>query len=170
MKEHNAFLRSVLPHVERSVSSSSTELDKTHPEILFQTSKVQSNGLLVEVAVSANLQARITEDGNVVSPRRNREVNDLSMGVETTEESTTNAKGTGSRDRLCYRDLYAAIMSGCILQQEYTNRIVHERLALCAVCKLCSIFGELWKTGDRQVFLVGISNSKKLLCLCILRC
>ena len=41
---------------------------KTHFEIFFETGEVETNSLLVEVAVVLDLKSRVTKDGGVVTP------------------------------------------------------------------------------------------------------
>ena len=69
-------------------------------DILDQTLKVQTDGVLVVVAVLLDLKARVLEDSVVVGPAGVGQVNLLRAGVEALEESTTNAEGTGTGDGL----------------------------------------------------------------------
>lgn len=70
----------------------------TYLEIFNETIEVQADGLLVEVAILFDLKAGVAEDGGMVAPRRSGEVYGFGMGIETTEEGATNAKGSSSRD------------------------------------------------------------------------
>jgi hypothetical protein len=65
-----------------------------------QTVEVQTNGVLVVVAVLLDLEARVLEDGVVVGPAGVGKIDLLRVGVELLEESTTNSQGTGSGDGL----------------------------------------------------------------------
>ena len=65
-----------------------------------QTLKVQTNGVLVVVAVLLDLEAGILENGIVVGPAGVREVDLLRVWVEALQESTANSQGTSTRDGL----------------------------------------------------------------------
>ena len=65
-----------------------------------QTLKVQTNGVLVVVAVLLNLQTGILEDGVVVGPAGVGEVDLLRVGVEALQERTADAEGAGTGDGL----------------------------------------------------------------------
>jgi hypothetical protein len=78
---------------------------QSHLHILLQTLKVKSNGLLIIVRVSLDLQSRILEDGNVVAPGRGRKVDGLGVGVVTLEEGSGDAKSSSARDGLGDGDL-----------------------------------------------------------------
>ena len=80
----------------------------TYFEVLLQTGKIKANGLLVEVAVALHLETGVAEDGRVVTPRRDREVDRLDVGVEATQEGTTDAERTSARDGLRHSDLFIA--------------------------------------------------------------
>jgi len=69
-------------------------------EVSFHALKVETDSALVKVSVAANLEARVTEDGSVVTPGRRREVDDFGFGVVASNESTTNTKSTSSRNGL----------------------------------------------------------------------
>lgn len=58
--------------------------------------KVETNRILVIVAVLLNLEARVTEDSLVVGPRRDRDVDLLLARKESLEESGANAQGTSA--------------------------------------------------------------------------
>lgn len=65
-----------------------------------QALKVQTDCVLVVVAVLLDLEARVLEDGIVVGPARVGEVDLLRMGVEALQERTADAQGTSAGDGL----------------------------------------------------------------------
>jgi hypothetical protein len=65
-----------------------------------QTLKVQTDGVLVVVAVLLDLETGVLEDGVVVGPAGGGKVDLLRVGVETLEESTADPQGTGAGDGL----------------------------------------------------------------------
>jgi hypothetical protein len=69
-------------------------------DVLDEALEVQTNGVLVVVAVLLDLEARVLENGVVVGPARVRQVDLLRARVEALEESTANAESTGSGDGL----------------------------------------------------------------------
>jgi hypothetical protein len=69
-------------------------------EILLQAGKIKTDGLLVKVPVTADLETGITENGSVVSPRWYGEVDSFIGREETAKESTANSERTGTRDGL----------------------------------------------------------------------
>lgn len=75
-------------------------LGRSGLEVLNQTLKVQTNGVLVVVAVLVNLEAGVLEDGIVVGPAGGRNIDLLRVRVETLEESTSDAQSTGTGDGL----------------------------------------------------------------------
>lgn len=76
-----------------------------HLDIVQHAIDIQSDRVLVVIPVVLHLQFGILEDGGVVTPRRAREVDGLGVWVEPFEESSSNAEGTGSGDRLGDGDL-----------------------------------------------------------------
>lgn len=72
--------------------------ESTNLEILLQSGKVEADGLLIKVPVTADFKARVTEDWSVVAPRWHREVDNFVCREETAEESTANAERTGTGD------------------------------------------------------------------------
>ena len=48
--------------------SSLTQPSRAHLDVLFQSSEVQTDSLLIEIPVLADLEAGVTEDGSVVTP------------------------------------------------------------------------------------------------------
>lgn len=62
--------------------------------------EIQTDGLLVVVAVLLDLETRIAEDGLVVGPRRRRDVDGLLAGVPARQEGGGDAQGAGARDGL----------------------------------------------------------------------
>lgn len=78
-----------------------------YPQILLETGEIETNGFLVEIPVSLDLESRVTEDRGVVSPRRNREVDGLAMGIVTGKERASDAERACPRDRLSHSDLLA---------------------------------------------------------------
>lgn len=73
---------------------------KSYLQILLQTSKVKADSLLVKVSVAADFKARVLENGCVVAPRGNGEIDNFRMRVVLGEECTSNAEGSCARDRL----------------------------------------------------------------------
>jgi hypothetical protein len=65
-----------------------------------QTLKVQTDGVLVVVAVLLDLETGVLEDGVVVGPAGGGKVDLLRVGVETLKESTADSQGTGAGDGL----------------------------------------------------------------------
>jgi hypothetical protein len=102
-----------------------------------QTIKVQTDGVLVVVAVVGNLKASIGEDGLVVGPAGGGEVDLLCAGVEALEERSADAEGTGSGDGL--GDDEAVVLDGG---------------GVGAVGELGGGAGEGGDTGDASVLLV----------------
>ena len=45
-----------------------TQPSRAYLDVLFQSSEVQADGLLIEIPVLTDLEARVTEDGSVVTP------------------------------------------------------------------------------------------------------
>lgn len=74
-------------------------------EILNQTLEVQSAGLGVIVPVVLDLNARVVEDGDVVSPGWVGDVDGLGGLVELGQELGSNPEGSSSRDGLAGGDL-----------------------------------------------------------------
>ena len=83
-----------------------TQLSRAYLDILFQSSKVQTDGLLIEVPVLTDLEAGVTEDGSVVTPGWRREVDDLSGREEASQEGSSNSEGSGTRKRLGNGNLF----------------------------------------------------------------
>lgn len=65
-----------------------------------QTLEVETDGVLVVVAVLLHLETRVLEDSVVVGPAGGGEVDFLCVRVEALQESTTDSQGTGTRDGL----------------------------------------------------------------------
>ena len=74
-------------------------------QVLLQSLKVKADGLLVKVTILLDLQTRVTEDGNMVTPCGGGEVYGLGMRVKASKECTNNTEGTSARDGLCNSDL-----------------------------------------------------------------
>lgn len=104
-------------------------------DVVDHTVKVQTNRVLVVVAVLLDLQTRVLEDGSVVGPGRGGNVNLLVAGVPTGEEFTTDPQGTGAGDGLCDDQ---AVEGGAVL----------------AVGQLGSGARKLRDTSDSSVLLV----------------
>lgn len=113
-----------------------------------QTLKVQTNGVLVVVAVLLDLEARVAEDGVVVGPARVGEVDLLRVGVEALQERTTDAQGTSTGDGL--GDDEAVLGQGG---------------GVLAVGQLGGSVGEGRDTGDTGVFLVEARSNDLVLSL-----
>lgn len=113
-------------------------------DVVDQTVNVEADGLLVVVTVGLDVQPAIMEDGLVVRPRRVWEVDGLSVRVETLEESTTNAKGTGSGNGLG---------DGHVL----------EELGVGAIGEAGGGLGESGNTGDPGILFVQTTLQDTLL-------
>ena len=50
---------------------------RTNLQIRLKAFKVQSDGFLVEIPVTANLEPGVPEDGSVVAPRRDRKIDNF---------------------------------------------------------------------------------------------
>lgn len=100
-----AFCR--LKSIDHSVIGESlvTQLGWTYLDVLFQSSKVQTDGLLIEVPVLTDLEARVAEDWSVVTPRWRGEVNNLGGREEASQEGTPNSKSSSTGKRLGNGDL-----------------------------------------------------------------
>lgn len=115
-------------------------------DVLDQTLEVQTDGVLVVVAVLLDLEAGVLEDGAVVGPAGVGEVDLLGAGVEALKESTSDAEGTGTGDGL--GDDQAVIL---------------EDSRVGAVGKLGGGVGEGGDTGDTSVFLVAARRNDLVL-------
>jgi hypothetical protein len=62
----------------------------THLDIPLHTLEIESDSLLVKVAVLLYLQSRVFGNRNVVSPSRSGEVQSLCAGEESGEEGSTD--------------------------------------------------------------------------------
>jgi hypothetical protein len=102
-----------------------------------QTLEVETDGLLVVVAVLGDLETGVGEDSLVVGPTGVGEVDLLRARVELLEESASNAEGTGAGDGL--GDDKAVVLDG---------------RGVGAVGELGSGGGESGNTGDASVLLV----------------
>lgn len=111
-----------------------------------QALKVQTNGVLVVVAVLLDLKARVLEDGVVVGPAGVGEVDLLRVGVEALEERTTDAQGTSAGNGLGDDEAVLG-QSGGVL----------------AVGQLGSGVGEGRDTGDAGVLLVEARSNDLVL-------
>lgn len=60
--------------------------------------KVEADSIFVVVAVLLNLEARVTENGLVVGPRRSRDVDLLVSGEKSLDERGANAESSGTRN------------------------------------------------------------------------
>lgn len=101
--------------------------------------EVQTNGVLVVVAVLLDLQARIIEDGLVVRPAGRGDVDGLRAGVEALQESTSNPKSTSSGDGLGDSD-----------------PVFLDRRRVRAVRQQGSRLGECGDTGNAGVLLIKV--------------
>lgn len=107
-------------------------------DVLDQALEVQTNGVLVIVAVLLDLEAGVLEDGVVVGPAGVGQVDLLRAGVEALEEGTANAEGTGTGDGL-----------------GDDEAVVLDDGGAGAVGQLGGGVGEGRDTGDAGVFLVA---------------
>ena len=107
-------LGDLLPLLLRGINTSGivgTGVEEDHGllggslEILNQTLEVKSTGLGIIVSVVLDLNARVIEDGDVVSPGWVGDINSLGGLVELGQELGSNPEGTSSRDRLAGGDL-----------------------------------------------------------------
>ena len=81
-----------------------------YPQVLLETGEIETDGFLVEIPVSLDFEPGVTEDRGVITPRRNREVDSLAMGIVTRKERASNAERACSRDRLSHGDLLARLL------------------------------------------------------------
>lgn len=108
-------------------------------DVLNHAIEVETDGVLVVVAVLLDLEAAVGEDGLVVGPRRGRDVDGLRAGVMTLEEGTAYPEGAGAGDALS--DDNAALVDGSAV-----GTVGEERGGL----------GEVGDTGDASVLLVEV--------------
>lgn len=116
-------------------------------DVCNQTLKVETNGVLVVVAVLLHLQTGVLEHSVVVGPAGGREVDLLSVRVEALQESTADSQGTSTRDRL---------------GDDKTVLLEDGRIG--SVGQLRSTLGESRNTSDTGIFLVGLRGDNLLLC------
>lgn len=69
-------------------------------DVCNQTLEVESDGVLVVVAVLLYLQTGVLKHSVVVGPAGGRDVDFFSVRVEALQESTTDSQGTSTRDGL----------------------------------------------------------------------
>ena len=81
-----------------------------------QTLEIESDGLLVIVAILLNLEAGVVENSLVISPRRLRNVDLLLAREELGKEGGADTEGTGARDGLCDSDAVQGGVVGTIGQ------------------------------------------------------
>ena len=112
-----------------------------------ETLKVKADSVLVVVAVLLDLEAAVLEDGIVVGPAGGREVDLLSVRVETLQESTANSQRTGTRNGL---------------GDDKTVLLEDGRIG--SVGQLRSTLGEGRDTSDTGVFLVGLRGDNLFFC------
>ena len=110
---------------------------RTDLQVLLQALKVKANGLLVEVPVLLDLQARVTEDGGMVTPRGSGQVDDFGIRIVASKEGTTNAECTSTRDGLGHGDA-----------------VFGESSRVLTIGELESGLGEVGDTSDASVLLV----------------
>jgi hypothetical protein len=79
---------------------------RTHLEVTLHSLKVESDRLLVVVRVVLDFEARVAEDGDVVAPRRCREVDLARVRVVAGEEGAGDPEGARARERLGDGNLY----------------------------------------------------------------
>lgn len=115
-------------------------------DILDQTLEVQTNGVLVVVAVLLDLKAGVLEDSVVVGPAGVGQVNLLRAGVEALEESTTNAEGAGTGDGL-----------------GDDKTVILDDGGAGAVGQLGGGVGEGRDTGDTSILLVAARSNNLIL-------
>jgi hypothetical protein len=113
-------------------------------DVSNHTLEVETDSLLVVVAVLLDLKTGVVEDSLVVSPRRLRDVDLLLAREELGEESSSDTKSTGTRDGLGDGD---AVQGG----------------AVGAVGQLGSGGRELGDTGDASVLLIHLRLNDLLL-------
>ena len=116
-------------------------------DVCNQTLEVETNGVLVVVAVLLHLQTGVLENSVVVGPAGGREVDLLSVRVETLQESTANSQRTGTRNGL---------------GDDKTVLLEDGRIG--SVGQLRSTLGEGRDTSDTGVFLVGLRGDNLFFC------
>ena len=114
-------------------------LSRSGLEIRNQALKVETDGVLVVVAVLFDLKTTILEDGGVVRPAGSRDIDLLFTGVEALEELTSNAERAGSGDGLGDGD--TAVLDGS---------------GVGAIGKFGGGLGEGGNTGDASILLVQV--------------
>jgi len=72
----------------------------THLDVPLHTLKVESDSLLIEVAVLLDLQSRIFGNGDVVSPSRSRHVQSLGTWEESGQEGGSDPQSTSTGNGL----------------------------------------------------------------------
>ena len=72
----------------------------THLDVPLHTLKVESDSLLVKVAVLLNFQSGILGDGDVVSPGRSRHVQSLGTWEESGQEGGSDPQSTSTGNGL----------------------------------------------------------------------
>lgn len=110
-----------------------------------------------------DFEARVAEDGDVVAPRRRREVDLARVRVVAGEEGAGDPEGARARERLGDGNLYKRadpLSSGwppvsTISQTSKTYAVLLERLRVLAVREHGGRVGELSKASDREVLLVA---------------
>lgn len=116
-------------------------------DVCNQTLEVETDGVLVVVAVLLHLQTGVLEHSVVVGPAGGREVDLLSVGVKALQESTANPQSTGTRNGL---------------GDDKTVLLEDGRIG--SVGQLCSTLSEGRDTSDTGVFLVGLCGDNLFLC------
>ena len=94
-------------------------------EVFLESFEVKADSLLVVVTVAFDFEARVAEDGGMVTPCRGGEVYGLGVRVKASEESTTNAEGTSARDGLRNSNLSGNFLSGAATTRKFKLSIPH---------------------------------------------
>ena len=115
-------------------------------DVLDHTLEVETDGVLVVVAVLLDLEARVLEDSIVVGPTGVGDVDGLVARVEALEESTTDSEGTSTRDGLGDDD--SALLKRC---------------RVGTICEDGGGLGEVGYTSNASVFLVKVLLDDSLL-------
>lgn len=146
-----------------------------HLQVLLQALKVEPDRLLVVIRVRLDLEARVAEDGDVVAPRRARDVDLLGVRVVTGEERASDAQRARTGERLGDGDLRVvgggSRSSACDFLEERgrganTHTALGQGLRVGTVSEHGSCLGKGAETSDREVLLVVALADDLVLGLC----
>lgn len=128
-----------------SATSSNVHCRTTDLDILLHARKVETNSLLVKVAVPLNLDTLVLEDRDMVAPRRVRKEDRLVAGEVSREEAGRYAESTSARDRLRHGDL-PTLAPDALPGKAGAHSVLLQWLGVLAVRELRSQLGEVGST------------------------